>query len=226
MVPPLILNCYIQSAEDGSRFLGRARTLGSSQSQTISTVSSDSSLQARLLNDGNSPNHPAAAGAEQQIINGRPTSFIILDNNLLPTPSRAQTPAVSLFIGPRCDFTDVLEQPSDCLTLTGLDLQSTDSRPLNGLDHVSILDRSTQCINLDRSSCQSQNDLNRLRHTEVDGATAAAGGHAHHQGLVVSEEKIQKLVAMGFERTQVEVAVAAADGDFNVAVEILMAQLG
>ncbi|KAE9445622.1 hypothetical protein C3L33_22480, partial [Rhododendron williamsianum] len=62
-----------------------------------------------------------------------------------------------------------------------------------------------------------------FRHTEVDGATAAAGGHAHHQGLVVSEEEIQKLVAMGFER--VEVAVAAADGDFNVAVEILMAQL-
>ncbi|KAG5553255.1 hypothetical protein RHGRI_011198 [Rhododendron griersonianum] len=123
----------VQSAEDGSWFLGRARTLGSSQSQTISTVRSDSSLQARLLNDGNSPNHPAAAGAEQQIINGR--------------------------------------------------------------------------------------------HTEVDDATAAAGGHAHHQGLVVSEEEIQKLVAMGFERTQVEVAVAAADGDFNVAVEILMAQL-
>lgn len=64
------------------------------------------------------------------------------------------------------------------------------------------------------------------RQSEVDGATADAGGHAHHQSLVVSEEEIQKLVAMGFERTQVEVAVAAADGDFNVAVEILMTQLG
>lgn len=69
-----------------------------------------------------------------------------------------------------------------------------------------------------------------FRHTEVDGATAAAGGHAHHQvsildsswthnsvnlifkcflfiicgmqGLVVSEEGIQKLVAMGFERVK------------------------
>ncbi|KAI7996784.1 Rhomboid-like protein 15 [Camellia lanceoleosa] len=60
-----------------------------------------------------------------------------------------------------------------------------------------------------------------------DGATAAAAGVlAHHQGSVVSEEEIQKLVEMGFERTQVEVAVAAADGDLNVAVEILMSQLG
>jgi hypothetical protein len=124
----------VQSEEDGTRFPGRARTLGFGQSQTISTASSDSSLQARLLNNGNSPTHPAAAGAEQQVINGR--------------------------------------------------------------------------------------------QSEVDGATADAGGHAHHQSLVVSEEEIQKLVAMGFERTQVEVAVAAADGDFNVAVEILMTQLG
>ncbi|GFY93480.1 RHOMBOID-like protein 15 [Actinidia rufa] len=42
-------------------------------------------------------------------------------------------------------------------------------------------------------------------HSAVDGATAAAGGLAHHQ-------------------TRVEVAVAAADGDLNVAVEILMTQ--
>ncbi|KAF2591302.1 hypothetical protein F2Q70_00041101 [Brassica cretica] len=45
------------------------------------------------------------------------------------------------------------------------------------------------------------------------------------QGRVAaSEEQIQKLVAMGFERTQVEVALAAADDDLNVAVEILMSQ--
>ncbi|GFZ02566.1 RHOMBOID-like protein 15 [Actinidia rufa] len=62
------------------------------------------------------------------------------------------------------------------------------------------------------------------RQSTVDDATVAVGGLAHHQGLVVSEEAIQKLVAMGFERTQVEVAVAAADGDLNVAVEILMTQ--
>jgi hypothetical protein len=45
------------------------------------------------------------------------------------------------------------------------------------------------------------------------------------QGRVAaSEEQIQKLVAMGFDRTQVEVALAAADDDLTVAVEILMSQ--
>ncbi|KAL6997864.1 Rhomboid-like protein 15 [Sarracenia purpurea var. burkii] len=125
-----------QPAEDGSRFPGRGRSLGSVLSPTVSTVSSDSSLQARLLDNGSSPNHQSdqtATGAEQQAIHGRLAAAY--------------------------------------------------------------------------------------------GATAAAGGLAHNQGSVVSEEEIQKLVAMGFERTQVEVAVAAADGDLNVAVEILMTQL-
>ncbi|CAN8267950.1 unnamed protein product [Cochlearia groenlandica] len=45
------------------------------------------------------------------------------------------------------------------------------------------------------------------------------------QGRVsASEDQIQKLVAMGFEKTQVEVALAAADDDLTVAVEILMSQ--
>ncbi|WOG98224.1 hypothetical protein DCAR_0417565 [Daucus carota subsp. sativus] len=57
-----------------------------------------------------------------------------------------------------------------------------------------------------------------------NGATAAATGLQGHQVPVVSDEEINKLVAMGFERTQVEVALAAADGDLNVAVEILMSQ--
>ncbi|KAI9122124.1 hypothetical protein K1719_006813 [Acacia pycnantha] len=43
-------------------------------------------------------------------------------------------------------------------------------------------------------------------------------------GCSSSDEKIKKLVSMGFDRTQVEVALAAADGDLNVAVEILMSQ--
>nr|GME07802.1 rhomboid-like protein 15 [Ipomoea batatas] len=53
---------------------------------------------------------------------------------------------------------------------------------------------------------------------------AATTRESRHEGHVPSDEDIQKLVAMGFEKTQVEVAVAAADGDLNVAVEILMAQ--
>ncbi|XP_071724855.1 rhomboid-like protein 15 [Rutidosis leptorrhynchoides] len=44
------------------------------------------------------------------------------------------------------------------------------------------------------------------------------------QGSVGSDEDIQKLIAMGFEKTQVEVAIAAADGDLNVAAEILSQQ--
>ncbi|XP_012836196.1 PREDICTED: uncharacterized protein At3g58460 isoform X1 [Erythranthe guttata] len=48
----------------------------------------------------------------------------------------------------------------------------------------------------------------------------------NNQVSVASEEEIQKLVAMGFDRTQVEVALAAADRDLNVAVEILMSQQG
>ncbi|GFP89895.1 uncharacterized protein at3g58460 [Phtheirospermum japonicum] len=46
----------------------------------------------------------------------------------------------------------------------------------------------------------------------------------NNQGSVASEEEIQKLVAMGFDR--VEVALAAADGDLTIAVEILMSQQG
>ncbi|KAL8509602.1 hypothetical protein ACS0TY_016722 [Phlomoides rotata] len=48
----------------------------------------------------------------------------------------------------------------------------------------------------------------------------------NNQDSIASEEEIQKLVAMGFDRTQVEVAIAAADRDLNVAVEILMSQQG
>uniref|UniRef100_A0A5B6YLG1 UBA domain-containing protein n=2 Tax=Davidia involucrata TaxID=16924 RepID=A0A5B6YLG1_DAVIN len=123
-----------QTAEDNDRFPGRGRTLGADRGQTASTVSSDSSLQARLLDNSSSPNYPSdlAAIGGQQILEGRQSG--------------------------------------------------------------------------------------------VDGAAPAEGGLAHHQRSLVSDEDVQKLVAMGFEKTQVEVAVAAADGDLNVAVEILMSQ--
>lgn len=65
------------------------------------------------------------------------------------------------------------------------------------------------------------------RQSVVDNTVAAgAGVPLRSQGPVASDEQIQKLVSMGFERTQVEVALAAADGDLNVAVEILMSQQG
>ncbi|KAK4345852.1 hypothetical protein RND71_036028 [Anisodus tanguticus] len=61
------------------------------------------------------------------------------------------------------------------------------------------------------------------RQSAVD-TTSAATRPLVQQGSIPSDEEIQKLVAMGFEKTQVEVALAAADGDLNVAVEILSQQ--
>ncbi|CAI9268197.1 unnamed protein product [Lactuca saligna] len=116
-----------QSAEENSRFPGRGRTLGATQTETVSSnASPDSTLQTRLLESGNSPVHPSTQEA------------------------------------------------------------------------ITRNDRRQAGINTDATSAVS----------------------------VVSDEEIQKLVAMGFDKTQVEVAIAAADGDLNVAVEILMTQQG
>ncbi|XP_050230019.1 rhomboid-like protein 15 isoform X2 [Mercurialis annua] len=61
----------------------------------------------------------------------------------------------------------------------------------------------------------------------VDNAVAAALERpTRHQDSAASDKQIQKLVSMGFEKTQVEVALAAAEGDLNVAVEILTSQQG
>lgn len=63
----------MQSAEQNSRFPGRGRTVGAAGSQLSSTNSSESSLQARLL-DNSSLNHqsnPVALVTEQQRIDGR-----------------------------------------------------------------------------------------------------------------------------------------------------------
>lgn len=60
----------------------------------------------------------------------------------------------------------------------------------------------------------------------VDSAPSVGVVPVHHQGSIGSDEDIRKLVSMGFERTHVEVALAAADGDMSVAVEILMSQQG
>ncbi|KAJ4832039.1 Rhomboid-like protein 15 [Turnera subulata] len=120
---------YLQPTQD-SRFPGRGRTLGSTENQRAPTVSPDSSLQARLLDNNNSDQPPCAPGLEEQLSNAR------------------------------------------------------------------------------RSAVNS----------------AVAGSLVGHQGSVASDGQIEKLVSMGFEKTQVEVALAAADGDLNVAVEILSQQ--
>ncbi|XP_051113677.1 rhomboid-like protein 15 [Andrographis paniculata] len=58
----------------------------------------------------------------------------------------------------------------------------------------------------------------------VSNNAAVPSRNQNNPSAVASEDDIQKLVAMGFEKTQVEVAIAAADGDLNVAAEILMTQ--
>lgn len=57
---------------------------------------------------------------------------------------------------------------------------------------------------------------------EADGDTDVGG---LSQDLGNFEEELKKLVSMGFEKIQAEIALTAADGDPNVAIEILMTQL-
>ncbi|BAT86379.1 rhomboid-like protein 15 isoform X1 [Vigna umbellata] len=85
-----------------------------------------------------------------------------------------------------------------------------------------LLEDSSPNNPLVSSTPSNTHQLSEGRHSAVNVATTTAV--PQHQGAVVSEEGIKKLVSMGFDRTQVEVALAAADGNINVAVEILMSQ--
>ncbi|OMO68723.1 hypothetical protein COLO4_29456 [Corchorus olitorius] len=90
-----------------------------------------------------------------------------------------------------------------------------------------LLDNSNPNNTSDIAAAGAGQGLSNERRSPVNNAVAAtAGGPVLPQGPVASNEQIDKLVSMGFERTQVEVALAAADGDLNVAVEILMSQQG
>ncbi|KAF9680757.1 hypothetical protein SADUNF_Sadunf06G0154800 [Salix dunnii] len=123
-------------AEQDYRFPGRGRSLGSGQSETVPAVNSDSTLQARLLDNSNPDrsSHLGVTATREPLLDGR---------------------------------------------------------------------------------------------SSVVGAVGTTLGHpALLQHPAPSEEQIQKLVSMGFDKTQVEVAISAADGDLNVAVEILMSQQG
>ncbi|XP_044507740.1 rhomboid-like protein 15 isoform X2 [Mangifera indica] len=82
-----------------------------------------------------------------------------------------------------------------------------------------LLDNSSPDPPLDTPSIGAGERLSNGRQSAVDNVDTAG-----HQVSVVSNQEIQKLVSMGFEKTQVEVALAAADGDLNIAVEILMSQ--
>ncbi|KAH9737749.1 Rhomboid-like protein 15 [Citrus sinensis] len=96
------------------------------------------------------------------------------------------------------------------------------------------VDSNLQARLLDNSSPENRSHMivtetgDRLsdeRQPALGTAVAVDRVPAGQQGAVVSDEEIQKLVSMGFDKTQVEVALAAADGDLNVAVEILSQQV-
>lgn len=157
----------------------------------------------------------------------------------IPTYNGQSTPPSGLFSG------NILRNLSSWMPQRGTPIQSTEEdhrfpgrgRTLGATQNQTTPDTSLQARLLDNSS------PNR-RSLDV---AAVGAGEPHSDGRLsldnsrdlarvtspptpqvapVSEEQIQKLVAMGFERTQVEVALAAADGDLNVAVEILMSQQG
>ncbi|OIW11414.1 hypothetical protein TanjilG_05185 [Lupinus angustifolius] len=88
--------------------------------------------------------------------------------------------------------------------------------------HASLLDNSSPNHPLE-STLGTNRKLSGGRHS-ADNVPTATAVVPPPQGAIASEEGIKKLVSMGFDRTQVEVALAAADGDVNVAVEILMSQ--
>ncbi|KAJ6743126.1 RHOMBOID-LIKE PROTEIN 15 [Salix viminalis] len=97
-------------------------------------------------------------------------------------------------------------------------------------------DSNLQARLLDNSNpdLSSHLGVTATREPLLDGRSSVAGNAvgatlgrpALLQHPAPSEEQIQKLVSMGFDKTQVEVAISAADGDLNVAVEILMSQQG
>ncbi|XP_057718563.1 rhomboid-like protein 15 isoform X2 [Arachis stenosperma] len=151
-----------QPTED-SRFPGRGRTLGSGQGQAASALNSDSSLQARLL-DNSSPDQPLDSSAHstaQQLSGGRNSA-----GNVATVAANVPQHQVPLH--------SIVTNPIFLCFIWVFDI------------HYVV----------------------------------------HLQGATASEEEIKKLVSMGFDRTQVEVALAAAEGDLNVAVEILMSQQG
>ncbi|WCJ34121.1 RHOMBOID-like protein 15 [Euphorbia peplus] len=90
-----------------------------------------------------------------------------------------------------------------------------------------LLDNNVSDLPSNLAGAVTAERLSDGRRSPVDDTVAAAPGNpTHHQDSVASADQIQKLISMGFEKTQAEVALAAADGSIDVAIEILMSQEG
>ncbi|XP_062005010.1 rhomboid-like protein 15 isoform X1 [Rosa rugosa] len=158
---------------------------------------------------------------------GNPSAFI-------PTYSSQGTTSSGLFSGnlwrnlsswiPQRETSSQATQDGHIFPGRGRTLGSAQGQAVSDVDSESNL----QARLLDNSDSEHPSDAGRQlsdgRQTVNNTVAAGAEIPVHHQDYVASEEEIQKLVSMGFERTQVEVALAAADGDINVAVEILSQQ--
>ncbi|XP_028549258.1 rhomboid-like protein 15 isoform X2 [Dendrobium catenatum] len=109
-------------------------------------------------------------------------------------------------------------------------LGATRNQPTSGVDsdlslQAGLLENSETYNHLETSAIGTGIQPSDGRHLNVlsERATELA---SHNQSLDSFEEKLKKLVGMGFEKTLAEVALAAADGDTNIAIEILMSQQG
>ncbi|WJZ92542.1 hypothetical protein VitviT2T_011530 [Vitis vinifera] len=160
---------------------------------------------------------------------GNPQAYI-------PTHSSSNTSPSGLISGniwrnlsswmPQRGMSTQATQESSRFPGRGRTLSSSRSQttPSDSTLEARLLDNSNLDHSLDVAANTTQQQVLDERRSSVDSAAAVARGNAHDQDSLVSEEDIQKLVSMGFERTQVEVALAAADGDLNIAVEILSQQ--
>lgn len=109
-------------------------------------------------------------------------------------------------------------------------LGSARSQPASGVDsdlslQAGLLENSDTYDHLETSVIGTGTQPSDARHFNVltERCTELA---THNQSLDSFEEKLKMLVGMGFEKTLAEVALAAADGDTNIAIEILMSQQG
>nr|AGO59363.1 hypothetical protein OG_BBa0035M03.11 [Oryza glaberrima] len=100
--------------------------------------------------------------------------------------------------------------PGRARTLSSAGTEPT-AREASANLHASLLDSTTPSDPLTSSQHPAANTV------RADATVAA-------DQVDTFDEELKKLVGMGFEKTQAEVALAAADGDPNVAIEILMSQ--
>ncbi|KAG4183789.1 hypothetical protein ERO13_A09G131400v2 [Gossypium hirsutum] len=164
---------------------------------------------------------------------GNPSAYI-------PTYTAQNSPSSALFSGniwrnlsswmPQRGTTAQPAQDDPRFPGRGRTLGSVQNTAVNSDSNLQarLLDNSRPTSPSDIAAAGAGERLSNERQLQVSDAVAVgAGGYPLPQmPQVASEEQIQKLLSMGFERTQVEVAIAAADGDLNVAVEILMSQQG